>query len=173
MENNNKLIATTYQTNFADLVIKTMPLVGGNKMEAEDIVQDVFVAQCSNCKYEGKDNASMETYLFTIIKHKVYDKYRNSKNYKYVPFDEENENNLPFDNYFETIEEEQEKTKQINKMMSAVGDLNEKQAQAIDMFFFQNKNQKEIAHELGITTGAVEQLIYRAKANIKQSMQAA
>lgn len=168
MENNNKLIAT-YQTNFEDLVAKTMPLVGGNKMAAEDIVQDVFVAQLTQCKYEARDNASMATYIFSIIKNKVCDMHRNTR-YKHIAYEEEN---IPAENYFADMEMEEEQSERINVMMDAKKNLKARQAQVIDMFYWENKNQKHIAHTLGTTTGAVEQLLHRAKEGIKKTMQAA
>lgn len=172
MENNNKLIET-YQTNFDDLVAKTMPLVGGNKMEAEDIVQDVFCCQLINCKYEARDNASMATYIFSIIKNKVCDMHRYNTRYKYIAYDEEENIPAPAENYFTDMEMEEEQSERINVMINAKKNLNARQAQVIDMFYWENKNQKEIAHALGTTTGAVEQLLHRAKEGIKKTMQAA
>ena len=174
MENNNKLIAT-YQTNFEDLVAKTMPLVGGNKMDAEDIVQDVFVAQLTQCKYEARDDASMATYIFSIIKNKVCDIHRSNTRYKHIAYDEDEATNMPIpaENYFLDKDMEEEQNERINVMMDAKKNLKARQAQVIDMFYWENKNQKEIAHTLGTTTGAVEQLLHRAKESIKKEMQAA
>lgn len=165
------ILIDTYQNKFDELVQKTMPLVGGNKMEAEDIVQDVFVAQLTHCKYEGKDNASMATYLLKIIKNKVCDIHRNNTRYKHIAYDEEE--NIPAENYFADMEMEEEQSERINVMMDAKKNLKARQAQVIEMFYWENKNQKEIAHALGTTTGAVEQLLHRAKEGIKKTMQAA
>ena len=172
MENNNKLI-DTYQTNFDDLVAKTTPLVGGNKMEAEDIVQDVFVAQLTQCKYEGRDNASMATYIFSIIKNKVCDMHRNNTRYKHIAYDEEENIPAPAENYFADMEMEEEQSERINVLINAKKNLKAREAQVVDMFYWDNKNQKHIAHTLGTTTGAVEQLLSRAKKRIKKTMQAA
>ena len=135
----------------------------------------MFVAQLTHCKYEGRDNASMATYLYSIIKNKVCDIHRSNTRYKHIAYDEDEATNIPIpaENYFADMEMEEEQSERINVMMDAKKNLKASQAQVIDMFYWENKNQKEIAHTLGTTTGAVEQLLHRAKEGIKKTMQAA
>ena len=164
------ILIDTYQNKFDELVQKTMALVGGNKMEAEDIVQDVFVAQLKQCNYEARDNASMATYLLKIIKNKVCDMHRNTR-YKHIAYEENI--HAPAENYFADMEMEEEQSERINVLINAKKNLKAREAQVVDMFYWDNKNQKHIAHTLGTTTGAVEQLLSRAKKRIKKTMQAA
>ena len=68
-------------------------------------------------------------------------------------------------------EDEDIKSKQIDELHNAIKALPERQAKVFTLFFYENIPQKEIADILELSSvSAVEQLIFRAKQNIKKSM---
>lgn len=163
-----KLLETTYKKKYNTLVERTEYKYKFDRQEAEDLVQDVFLENLKDCKYKGA-GATIETYLFSCIKNKAYDKYQATKKYTYSRIDNEKQEDLLQDNYFEDMEATKEYYDTIDTLRRELGKLNPRQAEAIDLFYFQNKSEKEIAQKLGCNTGAVEQLIYRAKRKIQNS----
>lgn len=163
-----KLLETTYQKKYNTFVERTKNKYNFDKQEAEDLVQEVFLENFKDCKYKGKADATIETYLFSCINNKAYDKCKANKKYIYSHIDEKQEDLLQ-DYYFEDMEATKEYNNTINTLHRELGKLNPRQAEAIKLFYFQNTSQKEIAQKLGCSTGSVEQLIHRAKTNIQNS----
>ena len=164
-----KLLETTYQKKYNTLVERTEYKYKFDRQEAEDLVQEVFLENFEDCKYKGKTDATMETYLFSCIKNRAYDKYQATKKYTYSRIDNEKQEDLLQDYYFEDKEATEEYNNTIKTLRRELKKLNPQQAEAINLFYFQKKSQKEIAQKLGCNTGAVEQLIYRAKKKIQNS----
>ena len=163
-----KLLETTYKKKFKTLVERTKNKYNFNHQEAEDLVQEVFFENFKDCKYKGKADATIETYLFSCIKNRAYDKCKANKKYIYSHIDEKQEDLLQ-DYYFEDKDAAKEYDKTIDTLHRELGKLNPRQAEAIKLYYFQNTSQKEIAQKLGCSTGSVEQLIHRAKTNIQNS----
>lgn len=164
-----KLLETTYKKKYNTFVERTKNKYNFDKQEAEDLVQDVFLENLKDCKYKGKAGATMETYLFSCIKNRAYDKYQATKKYTYNCIDDEKQEDLLQDNYFEDMEATEEYNDTIDALLRELKELTAPQAEAIELFYFQNKSQKEIAQKLGCSIGSVEQLIYRAKKKIQNS----
>ncbi len=164
-----KLLETTYQKKYNTLVERTEYKYNFDKQEAEDLVQEVFLENFKDCKYKGKADATIETYLFSCIKYKAYDKCKANKKYIYSHIDNEKQEDLLQDYYFEDKDATEEYNNTIKTLHRELGKLNPRQAEAIKLYYFQNTSQKEIAQKLGCNTGAVEQLIHRAKKKIQNS----
>lgn len=164
-----KLLETTYKKKYNTLVERTEYKYKFDRQEAEDLVQDVFLENLKDCKYKGKAGATMETYLFSCIKNRAYDKYQATKKYTYSRIDNEKQEDLLQDYYFEDMEATEEYNDTIDALLRELKELTAPQAEAIELFYFQNKSQKEIAQKLGCSIGSVEQLIHRAKKKIQNS----
>lgn len=158
-----KLLETTYQKKYNTFVERIKNKYNFDKQEAEDLVQEVFLENFKDCKYKGKADATIETYLFSCIKNRAYDKYQANKKYIYSHIDEIQ------DYYSEDKEATEEYNNTIKTLHRELGKLNPRQAEAIKLYYFQNTSQKKIAQKLGCSTGTVEQLIHRAKTNIQNS----
>lgn len=165
----NKLLETTYKKKYNTLVERTEYKYKFDRQEAEDLVQEVFLENLKDCKYKGKANATIETYLFSCIRNKAYDKYQATKKYTHSCIDDEKQEDLLQDYYFEDMEATKEYDDTIDTLHRELGKLNPRQAEAIKLYYFQNTSQKEIAQKLGCSIGSVEQLIHRAKTNIQNS----
>ncbi len=164
-----KLLERTYEKKYNTFVEITENKYKFDRQEAEDLVQDVFLENFKDCKYKGKEGATIETYLFSCIKNRAYDKYQATKKYTHSRFDNEKQEDLLQDYYSEDKDATEEYDNTIDTLHRELGKLNPRQAEAIKLFYFQNTSQKEIAQKLGCSTGSVEQLIHRAKTNIQNS----
>lgn len=164
-----KLLETTYKKKYNTLVERTEHKYKFDRQEAEDLVQEVFLENFKDCKYKGKADATIETYLFSCIKNRAYDKYQANKKYIYCHIDNEKQEDLLQDYYSEDKDATKEYYDTIDTLRRELKKLNPQQAEAINLFYFENKSQKEIAQKLGCNTGTVEQLIYRAKRKIQNS----
>jgi len=168
-EEMNELLETTYKKKYNTFVETIEHKYKFDRQKAEDLVQEVFLENFKDCKYKGKAGATIETYLFSCIKNKAYDKYQATKKYPHNCIDDEKQKDLLQDYYFEDMEATKEYDDTIEALHRELKNLSPQQAEAINLFYFQNKSQKEIALKLDCSTGAVEQLIKRAKTKIQNS----
>lgn len=164
-----KLLETTYKKKYNTFVETIEYKYKFDRQKAEDLVQEVFLENLKDCKYKGKAGATIETYLFSCIKNKAYDKCQATKKYTYNCIDDKKQKDLLQDYYFEDMEATKEYDDTIEALHRELKNLSPQQAEAINLFYFQNKSQKEIALKLDCSTGAVEQLIKRAKTKIQNS----
>ena len=136
--------------------------------EAEDIIQEVIINNLKDCKYKGKADASIETYLFGCGKKKAYDRHQTNKKHTFVSFYNDYED-MAY-NHFEELEATEEYKNKVNSILHEIEKLTARQYQAFTWFYLKDKSQKEIAKLMNTSTGAVEQLISRAKINIQKNI---
>ena len=68
---------------------------------------------------------------------------------------------------YEDIKKQIEEIEQLHKAIAA---LPKRQNMVFTMFFYEKMPQKEIAEIMGVALPAVEQLIFRAKQNIRKNI---
>ncbi len=134
-----------------------------NVEDAEDIVQEVFIDMCDSLS-RFQQKSSLFTWLHRITLNKSYNFVR-SKKVRNIFIGVES----LFFQCPDKEDDEDEKTKQINKLHKAIASLPSRQAKVFSLFFYEKLSQKEIAEIMNLkTTSAVEQLIFRAKKNIRK-----
>ncbi|MCX7987592.1 MAG: RNA polymerase sigma factor [Bacteroidales bacterium] len=139
-----------------------------NKVEAEDLVQDIFL-QVYVSLSTFKQLSSFATWIYKVAinaaLNSIREKSRRSLlssftsilNYQSLY----NENyHVPEENFL--AQEEAERLKKI------LGSLPEKQRIAVILNYYTDLTQKEIANIMGTTEGAVESLLQRAKSNLRK-----
>jgi RNA polymerase sigma-70 factor, ECF subfamily len=169
--NNYSLLVERYQS----MVFRTSMGFLHNKEEAEDLAQEVFIqAYLALTKFKG--DSSYSTWLYRIAVNAALNKIRktsksfilkrlesvfgtekNADNHLYIS-DNENPENIIIGN------EHREWIKQ------ALNSLPENQRTAIVLSKYDDLPQKEIASIMSTTEGAVEALIQRAKANLREKL---
>ena len=70
----------------------------------------------------------------------------------------------------EKEEDNSENDEKIADLHKAIAALPRRQNMVFTMFFYEKMPQKEIAEIIGVAVPAVEQLIFRAKQNIRKTM---
>lgn len=158
----------------------------GNKEQAEDIVQDCFMAAFQSVqKFEGKSDS--KTWLFGILNNKIADYFR--KAYK-SPIVAENNQSLQddfFNHYFDgegSWRKEQrpqdwemdnihlldnaEFTRVLN---GCLGKLPTQWHSVVQLKYISNKNGDLICQELQITASNFWQILHRAKLQLRKCLE--
>jgi RNA polymerase sigma-70 factor (TIGR02943 family) len=152
---------------------------------AEDIVQDTFIAAYNNIgKFQSK--SSPKTWLFSILKNKIADHFRNKLQQSMVhesDMQSESSSNILdrlFDNTgswvtasrpssWDTPEEELLDNQEFNKVLKACMDLlNEKSYLSLQYKYLEGKEGRVICQELGITPSNFWQILHRAKLQLRE-----
>ncbi|MBR3940014.1 MAG: RNA polymerase sigma factor [Bacteroidales bacterium] len=153
-----------YQTHYARLKSVCYGIVHNNE-DAEDIVQEVFIDLYDSVS-RFQEKSTLSTWLYRIVLNKSYNFLRSKKVRDIFSRFEEKLSQQP-----DQVEDEDEKTRQINDLHRAIEALPERQAKVFTLFFYEKMSQKEIAEVLKLNSvTVVEQLIFRAKQNIKKTM---
>ena len=146
---------------------------------AEDLVQDTFVAACqSHHLYTGKSSA--KTWLFSILKNKIADFYRNSfKKGKEVSF-------LIIEEYFDSDhqwkaayrpldwgnENELLDNPDFQKMLeTCLENLPQKWSAAIRLKYLEEANADKICKELDLSKTNFWQIIHRARLQLRNCLE--
>lgn len=152
-------------------VIGTVAKMLGNPAEAEDIAQQVFVRVWKSAeRYEPQ--AKFTTWLFTITRNLVFNEVRRRKRKPSMSIEEREEDFHLMEADVTTISPDDsalqnELEEAIDK---AVADLPEKQRMAVVLRRYEEMPYEEIGKVLDITVPAVKSLLFRARSQLKESL---
>lgn len=156
------------------------------KETAEDLVQDTFVAAMqAYTKFENK--SSIKTWLFSILKNKIYDYHRNNFKIELASEKLNSETINSRNNFFDKDEEwinsahpadwgepnenlldNLEFNKALKKCLEK---LPPQWNSAIQLKYLASKDGKIICQELGITPTNFWQILHRAKLNLRKCIE--
>lgn len=174
------------QAAFAELVARYQHrLVGvmhhlvGHADEAEDLAQEVFLrVYRTRAKYTPK--AKFATWLFTIANNLALNALRDKKRKPVVPLDGRADPNAsgpwPTDGFAAARDQPPTQSLQQQELADvvrqALDGLNDRQRMAVVLNKFEDMNYHEIAEVMGLTTKAVKSLLSRARARLREALQA-
>ncbi|MDR6403555.1 MULTISPECIES: sigma-70 family RNA polymerase sigma factor [Chryseobacterium] len=150
-----------------------------DKVEAEDVVQEVFIAAVSSFdSFEGKSQPL--TWLMTILNRKVADFYR--KKYKSDPqinldhfFDETGSwknNNVLNDWDASSKETELLDDKDFNKTLEdCIEDLPSRWKIPMKMYYLEEKKAPEVSQELNISTTNLWKILQRSRMQLRECLE--
>ena len=160
---------------YQPLVFRTCMGFLHNKDDADDLTQDIFI-QVYQTLSGFKGDASFSTWIYRVAVNASLNKIRKSTKGKFIqrletllgidkeqessfhlPDNENPENNLILNEHREWVQK-------------ALNSLPENQRAAIVLSKYDDLSQKEIAAIMNTTEGAVEALIQRAKANLREKL---
>lgn len=143
-----------------------------NVEDAEEITQDVFLAVFDNLK-NFQEQSSHKTWIYRIAINKSLDfiKYKNSKKRWFI-FGSKTNNEAVFArvsdfNHPGVLLEQEEAVKQIFEVINS---LPENQKTAFLLAKLEGLSNPEIASVMETSISAVESLVFRAKATLKQKL---
>ncbi len=141
--------------------------VCGNKEEAEDAVQDAFLKLWKNPKvWDGSRGVKFTTWFYRIVINAATDRFRRNKKYIAADYlDQEKSGEDGADEVMQRATEER-------ALELAIQALPERQKLALNLCFYEGLSNKEAAETLGVGLKALESLIMRAKAGIKETLAA-
>jgi len=136
-----------------------------NRMEAEDVVQDVML-KIWDMRNEWDNMKSIEAYCMTMTKNKALDKLKN-KNFHARQTDlsglaHYTDNSNPH--------QRTESHEQLSILQQVLTSLPEKQQQALQLREFEEKTYQEIAEILHITEEQVKVSLFRARQKIREEI---
>ncbi|MFT3708653.1 MAG: RNA polymerase sigma factor [Archangium sp.] len=129
----------------------------GRRAEAEDVVQDAFVKALSELRAgRFRGQSSLSTWLYRITVNVAFDRARSSTRRVVEPALEEPRSESPDDSI------------ELRELREALAALPEDQRLALVLKELQGLTAREIAQTMERTEGAVEQLLVRARAELKR-----
>lgn len=144
----------------------------GNRSEAEDIIQDVFL-KVYQARNSYKPTAKFSTWLYRIVRNSCFNWYRHHRTIRFLSLDKPlrspdneflREIAAPSKNDPDVLLKEKELKKQVQ---SALQSLPEKQKMAIILRGYEKKTYEEIAGIMDCSVSAVKSLIFRARINLR------
>ena len=136
-----------------------------NKSDAEDVVQEAFL------KIWGKPNlwksskgAKFTTWFYRIVMNLSIDKMRKLSKENKVELDDDVSSNVFSQEKKLLIDEEQQ------ALQTAMKALPDKQLMALNLCFYEELSNKEAASIMKVGVKALESLLMRAKANLKNEL---
>lgn len=152
-------------------VVGTVAKMLGNPDEAEDIAQQVFIRIWKSAKrYEPQ--AKFTTWLFTITRNLVFNEMRRRQRKPAVSYDEREDDfhigtpDDPSKSPDETILQRELE----GAIDRAIQQLPEKQRMAVVLRRYEDMPYEEIGEILKLSLPAVKSLLFRARAQLKESL---
>lgn len=136
--------------------------------DAEDLSQEIMV-KTYVALIKRDDIKDVSKFIWTIAHNCLSNYYRNnSLSFTGIPIDEAEEYL-----YDETPNAEASLIEQedISKLYSEIARLSKTQRQAVIMYYYENKNQEQIAYELNLPAGTVKWHLFEAKKELKRGME--
>jgi len=152
-------------------VVGTVAKMLGNPSEAEDIAQQVFLRIWkSAARY--KPQAKFTTWMFTITRNLVFNEVRRRKRKPAVSMDEREEvTNLVVEDERTMSPGESVLQRELEKAVDdAIQELPEKQRIGVILRRYEEMPYDEIGKVLGLSVPAVKSLLFRARAQLKESL---
>ncbi|MBY0355746.1 MAG: sigma-70 family RNA polymerase sigma factor [Rickettsiales bacterium] len=131
--------------------------------EAEDVVQDAFVHLWEKpSRYDANAGTLFTTWFYRVITNRCLDKLRGKKMFSLVS-EEHSDGSTPQDVAMAHTEQ------QVH-LEHAIAALPERQRVALTLSFYENLSNRDAAAIMNIKIGALESLLMRAKATLKEAM---
>ncbi len=169
---------TQVYTEFHPKILRYLERLTGDREEARDLVQDVFLKVDKGLtKFEGR--SSLSTWIYRIATNLSHDRFRSASFQKGKKqtltegFIEENkENKNAWTGEGETSAEQQLERKEMSSCINRyIYDLNEDYQKVLVLSEYEGLKNKEIASILGITLDTVKIRIYRGRVQLKKRME--
>lgn len=168
---------------FAELVelyqqrlVTIMHHLVGNKEEAEDLAQEVFL-RVYRTRKRYRPRAKFSTWLFTIANNLALNALRSRQRKPVVPLDVRDSGPLgprPAEQLVRDRQHQPSERMQQQELaeivQQALSELNERQRAAVVLNKFEDMNYAEIAEIMNLTTKAVKSLLSRARENLRHAL---
>jgi RNA polymerase sigma-70 factor (ECF subfamily) len=144
------------------LVFKTAYMMVGNKEEAEDVLQEAFIAMWKSRKTFDPDKGKLTTWLCRITVNQCTSRLR-AKRVAVTSLDEAKNDGFDLsDTSAQLPEELYTKRWEYEQVVKAIGALNGKHRAAIVLRYFGDLSYEEIAQVLDIPLGTVKSRLSQA-----------
>ncbi len=136
-----------------------------NVQDAEDLSQDIIL-KAYRALISRDDIEQPDKFIWTIAHNTMSNYYRDiSRQVIGVPIEDMEELLADPSSYMDEMDH-----RQIGRLQKEIAYLSKMQYRIVLAYYFENKNQKEIAAELGIPLGTVKWHLFEAKKELKRGM---
>jgi RNA polymerase sigma-70 factor (ECF subfamily) len=152
-------------------VVGTVAKMLGDRTEAEDIAQKVFLRLWKSAgRY--RPSAKFTTYLFTITRNLVFNESRRRSRHPQVSIEEREQTGARHaDPAPEARPDEELLHRELGEAIdTAIAALPEKQRIAVVLRRYQEIPYEEIAKVLGVSVSSVKSLLFRARESLRQNL---
>jgi len=137
--------------------------LGGRLAEAEDVAQDAMMRLWRHAPRWEAGRAQVSTWLYRVVVNLCIDHARKHKRYGgEVPEDTVDDRPDAFDGLAAAGLS--------RSVRDAIGELPERQRTALTLCFYEGMSNAEAAEVMGLSVGAVEQLLVRARRSLRVSL---
>ncbi|MGH8048225.1 MAG: sigma-70 family RNA polymerase sigma factor [Chthoniobacterales bacterium] len=167
-EGDERALGDLYDANAALLYGLALRILH-NEREAEEIVQDVFLAAWRNARSYDPARANVATWLTTLLRNKAIDRLR--ANRRRLPSQPNESEHLP-----EPRDPTADPAGAVHKMevrqrvTAWMAELPPNQRQSVEMAFFDGLTHPEIAKKLGETIGTVKSRVRLGLDHLRRKM---
>lgn len=138
--------------------------ISDDKELIKDCIQDLFIKIWNN-RESLSDTTSVKYYLFTSLKHKLLDALELPNQRLRVKMDVMD---------FETVDESHTNHESFHpekeKILKAITKLSKHQQKVLELKFYKNQSNQEIAEELGITIQSVYNSVFKTLRSIRKQL---
>lgn len=171
LKNDDEFIYKYVYDQYSRMVYSVGFRMIGNKEEAEDVTQDVFI-KVFNSINSFREDSKLSTWIYQITVNTCLNKLRRKKAINFLSLnfweDEKGEQEMASDNL--TPRDEIEKSELQKIVQDAINTLPAKQKSAIILSRYEELTYKEIAKIMEISLSSVESLLFRAKENLAKKL---
>lgn len=150
-------------TRHLDRAVRTAQRVLGDRGEAEDVAQDAFLRVWQHADRWRPEGGRFTTWLYRVVVNAAIDRLRRPRN---AALDDVAEPEDEQPNAFRTLHQ----AEVAKSVRGAVGELPERQRTAIALCHYEGLGNIEAAEVMGITVGALESLLIRAKKHLRDQL---
>lgn len=144
------------------ILYRTALLILGNKEDAEDALQESFIAIYKNIASLSDFN-KLKPWIFSILKNSCYTRYRKRKREFPDEFVLEKADS-------NSISKEEDDFLLSNEVEAALLNLKEKEREVLVLFYYNDFSIEEIAKICNSFTGTIKSRLYRARKNLKKEL---
>jgi RNA polymerase sigma-70 factor (ECF subfamily) len=141
----------------------------GMEMLAEDLCQETFYKAYRSLSTFREVEASFSTWLYTIARNTVLSELRKNRA-GMVSLEESGY--TPHVSYEQLPEQTMLRNEKVSLVRNAINSLPEKQRSALILREYEQLDYQEIANILGQTVSSVKSLLFRARASVKNQLEA-
>lgn len=171
LKNDDEFIYKYVFDQYSRMVYGVCFRMSGNKEEAEDVTQDVFI-KVFNSINSFREDSKLSTWIYQITVNTCLNRLRRKKAINFLSLnfweDEKGENEMAADNL--TPRDEIEKSEIRKIVQDAINTLPAKQKSAIILSRYEELTYKEVAKIMGVSLSSVESLLFRAKENLAKKL---
>ncbi len=154
---------------YQQAVFNTIYRYTGRQDDVQDLAQEIFIKVWRNAaKFKGKSKFS--TWLYRITANHCIN-YRRKNRRQHLSLDELTEKGRTPESL--KVESDPEQRRNVELVRKAVDELPDRQRMALVLAHFEGRSYKEIAEIMGISTSAVESLIFRARSALRTKFEKA